>query len=58
MVAFLGAIIAFQPGGDLGKWLYLAGMAGFSAGLEAIAKALREFVAAGDYDHFLHKLPI
>lgn len=58
MVALLGTVIAFQPSGDLGEWLFLALIAGFSAGLEAVAKALREFVAAGDYDHFLHKLPI
>lgn len=56
VVAFLGAAITIQPD-ELGMWLFLAAMAGFSAGLEALGKALREFVAQGDYKSWIHKLP-
>lgn len=58
VVAFLGAIITVKPdAGDLQQWLVLAIGAGIAAGLEAIAKTLREAVGA-DYDHIIHKIPL
>ena len=57
VVAFVGAVVAIQPSEDWREWVFLAAMSGFSAALAAVGKALREFVASGDYKNLIHKLP-
>lgn len=37
--------------------IYPAILAGLIAGVETVGKALREFLAEGDYKHLIHKLP-